>query len=122
MTSLIKLEEAALFVLGIYLFSLLPYEWWWFIALLLVPDLSMAGYLFGNKTGAATYNLAHHKAVAIAIYLIGILSHIAILELAGVILFSHSSMDRMFGYGLKYAKGFAYTHLGTIGKQAQDGH
>jgi hypothetical protein len=44
------------------------------------------------------------------------------MELAGVILFSHSSMDRMFGYGLKYTKGFAYTHLGTIGKQAQDGH
>jgi energy-coupling factor transporter transmembrane protein EcfT len=122
MTSLIKLEEAALFVLGIYLFSLLPYEWWWFIALLLLPDLSMAGYLFGNTTGAATYNLVHHKAVAIAIYLIGILSQIAIMELAGVILFSHSSMDRMFGYGLKYTKGFAYTHLGTIGKQAQDGH
>jgi energy-coupling factor transporter transmembrane protein EcfT len=122
MTSLNKLEEAALFVLGVYLFSLLPYEWWWFIALLLLPDLSMAGYLFGNTTGAATYNLVHHKAVAIAIYLIGILSQIAIMELAGVILFSHSSMDRMFGYGLKYTKGFAYTHLGTIGKQAQDGH
>jgi hypothetical protein len=122
MTSLIKLEEAALFVLGIYLFSLLPYEWWWFIALLLLPDLSMAGCLFGNTTGAATYNLVHHKAVAIAICLIGILSQIAIMELAGVILFSHSSMDRMFGYGLKYTKGFAYTHLGTIGKQAQDGH
>ncbi|MCB0470359.1 MAG: DUF4260 family protein, partial [Flavobacteriaceae bacterium] len=34
--------------------------------------------------------------------------------LIGVILFSHASMDRIFGYGLKYYKGFKYTHLGDL--------
>ncbi|MEO6611453.1 MAG: DUF4260 family protein [Chitinophagaceae bacterium] len=29
----------------------------------------------------------------------------------------HSSMDRMFGYGLKTNEGFKYTHLGMIGKE-----
>lgn len=29
----------------------------------------------------------------------------------------HSAMDRLFGYGLKYNKGFKYTHLGEIGRE-----
>lgn len=29
--------------------------------------------------------------------------------------FPHAAMDRIFGYGLKYEKGFKYTHLGEIG-------
>ena len=39
------------------------------------------------------------------------------LFIAGIILFGHSSMDRMFGYGLKLKEGFKYTHLGMIGKK-----
>ena len=35
----------------------------------------------------------------------------------GIILFGHSSMDRFFGYGLKYENGFKFTHLGEIGKK-----
>jgi hypothetical protein len=42
--------------------------------------------------------------------------HNNIPELIGVILFSHSSLDRMLGYGLKFEKGFKFTHLGEIGK------
>jgi hypothetical protein len=38
------------------------------------------------------------------------------LQLAGIILFTHSSMDRVFGYGLKYPDSFNNTHLGPIGK------
>lgn len=116
MNTLIKLEEAALFSLGIFLFSVLDFEWWWFAALLLVPDLSMLGYLAGNKAGAWAYNLFHHRGIAVAIYLMGIYAAEPWLQLAGVMLFSHSSMDRMFGYGLKYEKGFKFTHLGEIGK------
>jgi len=116
MNSLIKLEEAAMMLLGMYLFGLLPYAWWWFPALILVPDFSFIGYAFGNKAGAWAYNIAHHKAVAIALYIAGYYTLLHQLQLAGVILFSHSSMDRMLGYGLKYEKGFKFTHLGEIGK------
>jgi len=115
MKNSLKIEEVFMFVLGVYLFSLLPYQWWWFLVLILAPDIGMVGYLFGNKPGVFMYNLFHHKGVAIAIYLLGIyLSHDLIL-LIGVILFAHSSMDRVAGYGLKYDKGFKYTHLGEIG-------
>ena len=116
MNKLIQLEEAALFGLGIYLFSLMDYAWWWFLALLLVPDFSMIGYFLGSKAGAWAYNIAHHRALAIVIYLLGTYLNNQAIMLTGVILFSHSSMDRMFGYGLKYEKGFKFTHLGEIGQ------
>lgn len=106
-----------LFGLGIYLFSLLDYTWWWFPALLLVPDLSMIGYAFGNRAGAWTYNIVHHRGVVVIVYLVGIYVNNTALQLAGVILFSHSCFDRMLGYGLKYEKGFKFTHLGEIGKK-----
>lgn len=116
MKTIVKLEELGLFILGIYLFSLLNYEWWWFLVLILAPDFSMIGYVFGNKTGAFLYNLFHHKGVAVCLYIIGCFLKLEIVQLIGIILFSHSAMDRIFGYGLKYEKGFKYTHLGEIGK------
>lgn len=116
MKTILKLEEAALFILGIYLFSRLSFEWWWFLVLILAPDLSMLGYLFGNKSGAFFYNVFHHKGMALLIYALGCYFSIEIIQLTGIILFSHSAMDRIFGYGLKYESGFKYTHLGEIGK------
>ncbi len=116
MKTAIKLEEFGLFVLGIYLFSLLNYQWWWFLVLILAPDLSMIGYAFGNKAGALFYNVFHHKGISVLLYIAGCYFQIEILQLIGIILFSHSAMDRIFGYGLKYEKGFKYTHLGEIGK------
>lgn len=116
MKTVLKLEEAALFILGIFLFNRLNYEWWWFLVLILAPDLSMIGYIFGNKIGAFAYNLFHHKGIALLIYAIGYYLSIESIQLTGIVLFSHSAMDRVFGYGLKYEKGFKYIHLGEIGK------
>lgn len=116
MNTIIKLEETALFILGIFLFNRLNYDWWWFLVLILAPDLSMIGYVFGNKTGAFLYNLFHHKGIALLIYALGYYLNIESIQLAGIILFSHSAVDRVFDYGLKYEKGFKYTHLGEIGK------
>lgn len=116
MNIIIKLEEIALFALGVYFFSLLSFKWWWFLILILASDLSMLGYILGNKSGAFFYNVFHHKGVAVLFYILGSYFIIEDLQLAGIILFSHSAMDRIFGYGLKYEKGFKYTHLGEIGK------
>lgn len=116
MKTVIKLEELGLFIFGIYLFSLLNYQWWWFLALILAPDLAMFGYVINPKAGAFSYNLFHHRGVAVLVYILGCHLGIETFELVGIILFSHASMDRVFGYGLKYEKGFKYTHLGEIGK------
>ena len=110
----IKLEELAMFGLSIYLFSLTSYEWWWYLVWILVPDLSMIGYIINTKVGAIAYNIAHHKLLAIGILIIGWYMTNPELELAGIILFGHSSMDRLFGYGLKYSDDFKHTHLGWL--------
>ncbi|RRB06568.1 DUF4260 domain-containing protein [Larkinella rosea] len=119
MKTLLKLEEVAQFLLSIVVFSQLPFAWWWFPALILVPDLGMLGYLINPKMGAYAYNLVHHKAVAIALAATGFLLANPVLLLTGVILFGHSAMDRMMGYGLKYEDSFSHTSLGLIGKMAK---
>lgn len=115
MKTLLRLEEGLLFAGGSYLFSLLPYAWWWFPALILLPDLGMLGYLAGPKAGSWTYNFFHHRGLGFTIGLLGLYLGNPLWQAAGIILFSHTAMDRIFGYGLKYEKGFIFTHLGTIG-------
>jgi len=117
MKTSLKIEELAQFVFGIFLFSRLSFEWWWFPLLILTPDIGMIGYLFNTKTGAWIYNLFHHKGVGVFLMLIGFYFKNETLSLIGIILFSHSSLDRIFGYGLKYPDSFHKTHLGEIGEK-----
>ncbi len=116
MQTILKFEELAQFILGIFIFSQLDYAWWWFLVLILTPDIGAIGYLINTKIGAFTYNIFHHKAIAIIVGLIGFHFNSSLLILIGVILFSHSALDRIFGYGLKYPDSFKNTHLGIIGK------
>ncbi len=116
MDRLLKLEELGQFLLSILLFSQLEYAWWVFPACILLPDLSMVGYLVNSKFGAWLYNVFHHKFLAVTVLILGFWLNIPLLSLAGVILFGHSAMDRMFGYGLKFGDNFKNTHLGWIGK------
>jgi hypothetical protein len=117
MNHLLKLEEIGQFLLSLLLFNQLNYAWWVFPACILLPDISMLGYLAGPKPGAWLYNLFHHKLVAISFLFLGYAFDHSLLTLAGVILFGHSAMDRIFGYGLKYNDSFSNTHLGSIGKK-----
>ena len=116
MKNLLKLEELFMFALTIFLFSKMDFAWWWYPALLFTPDLSMIGYLINPKIGAVTYNFIHHKALGISVYVLGTMFVSPLLQLAGLILFGHSSMDRVLSYGLKYSDSFQHTHLGMIGR------
>ena len=117
MKSLLRMEELALFALAIYLNSFLPFPVWLFWALFLAPDLGMLGYLVNTKTGAISYNILHHKGVALLCYFLGYFLIIHELAFVGVLLLGHSSFDRIFGYGLKYSDAFKHTHLGMIGQK-----
>ncbi len=116
MKNLIRIEELLLFLLSIYLFSTLEYAWWWFLVLLLAPDLGMLGYLRNTQTGAIAYNITHHKGIAAALFIGGAILGNQVLQLIGLIMLGHSSLDRVFGYGLKFSDSFQHTHLGMIGK------
>ncbi len=114
MKTLLKSEELIQFLAAIYLFSRLSFAWWWFPALILVPDISMIGYLINPAVGAVFYNIVHHKGLGIAIGIAGLILGSQLLMLVGVILFAHSSMDRMMGYGLKYSDSFKHTSLESL--------
>lgn len=116
MKNILRLEELAQFVLAAYTLYFIRVDWWYFLLLLLGPDISMLGYLAGPKIGAFAYNLFHHKGIAVILFLAGFVLPDAALQVAGIILFGHASMDRVLGYGLKYPEGFKFTHLGAIGK------
>ena len=116
MKNLLKLEELLLFGLALFLFSGLDYQWGWYALLFLAPDLSILGYLANPRLGAWTYNLIHHKGLAVAAYVLGALLAVPWLMFAGTILLGHSSLDRVFGYGLKHEDSFQNTHLGRIGR------
>jgi hypothetical protein len=114
----IKIEEAAITAVAIYLLTKynlgLPVWIWTF--LFFSPDLSMLGYLVNSSVGALTYNLFHHRGIALAILAAGILMHLDILITGGLLLAAHSSFDRMLGYGLKFPDDFKHTSSGWMGK------
>jgi hypothetical protein len=115
MKNIIKVEEACMLLLSVILNSKLPYPAWLFWLLFLTPDVGMVGYIINKKIGAVSYNLLHHKGVAILFYLAGLYFSNNALQFTGLLLFAHSSFDRMLGYGLKYHDSFQHTHLGQIG-------
>lgn len=117
MKNLLKLEELGQFLLSIIIFNQLDYAWWIFPTCLLLPDLSMIGYLANPKIGAWIYNFFHHKLIAVIVLFWGYWTNTPLLALTGVILFGHAAMDRVFGYGLKFDNNFKNTHLGWIGKK-----
>jgi hypothetical protein len=117
MKNILKLEELAMFLVSAYALYLLKAEWWIYLLLLAGPDISMLGYIAGNRAGAIAYNIFHHKGIAIALTAIGYLMEDSGWQVAGVVLFGHASLDRVFGYGLKLTEGFKHTHLGMIGNK-----
>jgi hypothetical protein len=116
MKTILQFEELAQFILVIILLRLQPIAlpWWLWPILFLAPDLGMLGYLHSPQVGAITYNLVHHKLIALLVVGIGFLTHQPVIVLSGLILYGHSSMDRMLGYGLKYPDSFKHTHLGWM--------
>ena len=117
MKILMKLEELAQLLLSIYLFSLLPYAWWVFPLLFFLPDLSLLGNLAGKRIGTLSYNLIHHKALALCTYIMGGLLAIPLLSLIGVLLLGHSSFDRVLGFGLLDVNSTASEPLEPIGQR-----
>ncbi len=119
MKRILKLEEWAQLALAFYLLSILPVHlsWWGWVVLFFAPDLSMIGYAVNSKTGAVLYNLVHHKALAAALILAGLVFDNHSLQAGGVLLWAHSAFDRILNYGLKYSDSFQHTHLGMIGQK-----
>jgi hypothetical protein len=114
--AILRLEGAAAFSAAVALYAHAGFSWPLFALLILAPDLAMLAYLIGPRAGAAAYNLVHTYALALPLALAGFWLASPIASALGLISIAHIGVDRMLGYGLKYASGFADTHLGRIGR------
>jgi hypothetical protein len=111
---LLRIEGLAYAVLALIGYAHSGYSWWLFAALILVPDVSMLGYLINPSIGAASYNLVHTLTLPIFLLFGAALFANMLLLAVGTIWVVHIGADRALGYGLKYATGFGDTHLGHI--------
>ena len=119
--TLLRLEGLTLFVGMTLLYGVWDGSWWVYAIVFLAPDLSFAAYLAGPRAGAIVYNAAHSYMAPMALMTTGFaLSSPLVLSIA-MIWLAHIGIDRALGYGLKYAAGFGFTHLGRIGRAAPAG-
>jgi len=113
-----RLEGLAAAAVAAILYARAGASWWLFAALWLVPDLSMLGYLISPCKGARIYNAYHNYVPPVVLALCTVLLHLHGLCLSvALIWINHIGVDRALGYGLKYADGFGFTHLGRLGKR-----
>ena len=114
---LLRLEGAAVLAAATALYQQTGASWWLYAGLFLAPDLSFAGYLGGPRVGAIIYNAVHTILGPLALASYGVFAHIPLLIQIALIWLAHIGFDHLLGYGLKYNDGFAFTHLGTLGKE-----
>lgn len=110
----IRAEAAVLFVFSIGLFSLQGLDWWIYPVLLLVPDVSMVGYVASSAVGAFFYNLGHSVAGPLVLLLLGYVGASPLAIGLSAIWLGHIGMDRAAGYGLKHRDSFRHTHLSEL--------
>lgn len=111
---ILQLEGLAILAAAIVGYGYQGYGWLAFILLLLVPDVSMIGYLVNDQWGSLGYNLGHTYILPL---LLGVLSLVFEAPLGlqvALTWLAHIGMDRMLGYGLKYEAGFKETHLSRV--------
>lgn len=117
--AVLRLEGLSVLVASVFFYAQYGAGWGVFAACFLLPDLSFLGYLAGARAGALAYNAAHSY-IFPALSLAAALMFPAYISPAiGLIWCAHIGFDRALGYGLKYRRGFGYTHLGLIGRQAR---
>jgi len=114
---LLRLEGIAAAAISAVLYARTGASWWLFAALWLAPDLSMLGYLAGPCWGARTYNAVHTYVTPAVLALCALLLQAHLALAVAIIWANHIGVDRLLGFGLKYADGFGYTHLGFTGKR-----
>ena len=114
---LLRLEGLALFIGMTLLYGIWDGSWWVYVILFLVPDISFAAYLAGPKFGALVYNAVHSYLGPMALMTTGFASGEPLTLSIAMIWLAHIGIDRALGFGLKYEAGFAFTHLGRIGKK-----
>jgi hypothetical protein len=116
--TILRLEAAIVFAAACAAYARVGSGWGMFALLILVPDITMLGYLAGRRIGAATYNLGHTYVFPAALGVCELIWPRQLQLALALIWIAHIAFDRMLGYGLKYGTMFRHTHLGGLPAQA----
>lgn len=113
---LLRLEALLVSFAAVLCFAKLHGNWLLFVILLLVPDLSLLGYLteHNERFAAVFYNLVHSYAAPIVVALVAWKLHAIAGEWVATIWIAHIALDRFLGFGLKYAQAPQPTHIQVV--------
>jgi len=111
---LLRLEGLAVLAGAVIVYFHAGFGWVAFVALILAPDVSFAGYLFGPRIGAVTSDALHTEVLPVALATVGVVLEAEVATTIALIWLAHIGADRLFGYGLKYPAGSEHTHLQRV--------
>jgi hypothetical protein len=110
-TAVLRLEGAAVAAVALWVYAQTGAGWGVFLALILLPDVSMLGYLAGARSGAAAYNAAHSYLCVLCLFAVATIADLEWATAVASLWTVHIGADRAMGYGLKHVTGFRDTHL-----------
>jgi len=113
--TILRLEGLAILVFAVAAYAQFGAGWGSFGLFFFAPDLALLGYLGGSRLGTVLYNATHSLVGPV---LLGAASLVFAAPAAMAVALAwtaHIGFDRALGYGLKYAQGFGFTHLGRLG-------
>lgn len=111
---LLRAEGLAVFVAAVWIYFDAGYQWWLLLVLALAPDLSMVGYVAGERVGALAYDAVHTYVLPVALGLAGVVADSDTAAKLALIWLGLIGADRLLGYGLKYPTRFRDTHLQRV--------
>ena len=111
---LLRVEGLAVAAAAVVLYFHEDFGWILFVALILAPDLSFAGYAFGPKVGTIAYDALHTEIFPIALGAVGVVADSGGATKIALIWLAHIDADRLLGYGLKYPTAFKDTRLSRV--------
>jgi hypothetical protein len=108
---ILRAEGALVLAAATYAYAQYGAGWLMFAVLFFAPDIFMLGFLGGNRLGALTYNIGHTYVVPAALLAAGWFAASPLMTAIALIWIGHIGFDRILGYGLKYDRGFKFSHL-----------
>ncbi len=111
---LLRLEGLAVLAGAVIVYFHAGFGWVAFVALILAPDLSFVGYLFGARIGAVAYDALHTEVVPVTLATVGVVLEAETATKIALIWLAHIGADRLLGYGLKYPAAPEDTHLQRV--------
>lgn len=111
---IISLEYVIAFLVTVFFYWHFDFSFVYFVLFLLLPDVSMLGYMVNTKVGALFYNIGHSLVMPAILLVLGFVTVSTPLLMVSIIWLAHIFLDRALGYGLKYEEAFTKTHLQQI--------